>query len=406
MTNKRLIVVLVVAVGMLGALGVTAAFSKASLASPTITSGPAAATTSRTATFAFTGPSGATFKCGLDGAATVTCASPQTYSSLADGSHVFNVVSVKAGETSAPTSFGWTVDNVAPAQPTITSAPAALASSSSALFSFSGPEAGLRYSCSLDGAAYAPCTSPTSYSSLAQGNHTFAVRATDAAGNVGNPAASSWRVDTIAPPAPSLTTKPSNPTTNATNDFAWTVAESGATSECSLENGAWSPCTSPYRWVIGTNNYGQHQFAVRSRDAAGNTSAATQYTFKYEKGLPSSGVPFQISGSVSALVIGVWKTIAVTVTNPNSVPIYVSALQVTAAPDSTPSGCLTAPNLEFEQSNISGSNTLIVPANGSVTLPAQGVSAPQMRLKDLPTVNQDVCKNKSFALSYSGTATN
>ena len=406
MTHKRLIVALVAVVGMLGALGASAAFSKSGLASPTLTGTPAAATTSRTASFAFTGPSGATFKCGLDAAATAACTSPKIYSALPDGTHTFNVVSVKGTDVSAPTSFSWTVDNVAPGQPTITSAPAALASSTSASFAFSGPEAGLQYGCSLDGAAYATCTSPKAYSGLSQGLHTFDVRATDAAGNTGASTTRTWRVDTVAPPAPALTVKPPNPTSSATNDFAWTSTESGVTSECALENGAWFSCTSPYRWVIGTNNYGQHQFAVRSRDAAGNTSPATQYTFKYEKGLPSSGLPFQITGSVSGLYIGVWRSIAVVVTNPNSVPIYVSALQVTMASDSTPSGCSTSANLELQQSNISSSNTLVIPANGSVSLPAQGVSAPQIRIKNLPTVNQDVCKNKSFALSYTGTATN
>ena len=49
--------------------------------------------------------------------------------------------------------------------------------------------------------------------------------------------------------------------------------------------------------------------------------------------------------------------------------------------------------------------SVIVPANGSLDLPAQGVSAPQIRLQDLST-NQDVCKNKSFQLSYTGTSHN
>jgi len=31
-------------------------------------------------------------------------------------------------------------------------------------------------------------------------------------------------------------------------------------------------------------------------------------------------------------------------------------------------------------------------------------SAPQITLLNLPGVNQDVCKNKSFALTYSGSA--
>jgi hypothetical protein len=402
--TKRLLAAIAGVATVLGLVGY--AVAKTPLASPTISSAPAAATASRSATFAFTGPSGATFRCGLDGAATVVCASPRTYTALSDGAHVFKVVSVKAGEESAATSYGWTVDTVAPTSPTITAGPAALTASSSASFAYSGPEANLGYRCSLDGAAFGACSSPTSYSGLGQGDHTFAVRAVDAAGNTGASTSRTWRVDTVAPPAPVLTAKPADPTSTATNDFAWTTTESGTTSECSLENGAWFACTSPYRWVVNTDNSGLHQFAVRSRDAAGNASTATPYTFKYERTAPSSGVPFEITGSVSALQIGVWQSIAVRVTNPNPVAIYVSALQVGVAPDSTPPGCTTAENLELEQSNVSTATTLIVPANGSVVLPAQGATAPRIRLRNLPTVNQDVCKSKSFALSYTGTATN
>ncbi len=393
-------------VGVVAGLGAEAASSQAKLSSPTLTSTPAAATTSRAATFSFTGPAGATFKCGLDGPATQVCTSPRAYAALPDGGHVFNVVATKSGQQSKPTTYSWSVDNLAPTKPTSSAGPAALASSTSASFTFAGSEAGLRFSCSLDGSAFTTCTSPRSYSGLAQGSHTFAVRAIDAAGNTSAPTSRSWSIDTVAPPSPVLTTKPADPTSTATNDFAWTIGESGVTSECSLENGAFFSCSSPYSWVINTSNNGQHQFAVRSRDAAGNTSAATSYKFKYEKGLPTSGLPFQISGSVSSLQIGIWQSIGVRVTNPNSVAIFVSALQVSAAPDSSPAGCRTAENLQFEQSNISTSTRLVVPANGSLLLPAQGVTAPRMRLRNLPTVNQDVCKGKSFALSYSGTASN
>ena len=55
--------------------------------------------------------------------------------------------------------------------------------SDSALFSFTASEPA-SFTCSLDGAAYTPCDSPTSYSDLDPGWHTFAVQATDAAGNV------------------------------------------------------------------------------------------------------------------------------------------------------------------------------------------------------------------------------
>ena len=55
------------------------------------------------------------------------------------------------------------------------------------------------FECSLDGAAFAPCASPTDYSALAIGSHTFQVRALDAAGNVDpSPASFTWTIVTPA----------------------------------------------------------------------------------------------------------------------------------------------------------------------------------------------------------------
>ncbi|MGZ4537151.1 MAG: hypothetical protein ACXVXE_16555 [Nocardioidaceae bacterium] len=52
------------------------------------------------------------------------------------------------------------------------------------------------FACSLDGAAYAPCTSPAQYADLDPGWHTFSVRATDTGGNVdGSPATVRWHAN-------------------------------------------------------------------------------------------------------------------------------------------------------------------------------------------------------------------
>ena len=82
---------------------------------------------------------------------------------------------------------------------TITSGPPPSTTDRSASFTFSANEAGSTFQCSLDGAAFSPCTSPASYSGLAVGARSFQVRATDSAGNTdATPAQANW---TITAPA-------------------------------------------------------------------------------------------------------------------------------------------------------------------------------------------------------------
>jgi hypothetical protein len=79
-----------------------------------------------------------------------------------------------------------------PPDTTITSAPSGDVYSQSASISFSATEPGSA-SCRLDGGAWSACTSPASYSALGAGAHTFAVRATDGAGNTDpTPATATW----------------------------------------------------------------------------------------------------------------------------------------------------------------------------------------------------------------------
>jgi Ca2+-binding RTX toxin-like protein len=79
----------------------------------------------------------------------------------------------------------------------ITSGPSGTVNSTSATFGFSSNQEGSTFECSLDGANFSQCTSPKDYTGLADGSHTFRVRAIAAAGNVDpSPAERTWTVDT------------------------------------------------------------------------------------------------------------------------------------------------------------------------------------------------------------------
>jgi hypothetical protein len=77
-----------------------------------ITSGPPSPTQSTSATFEFhSNRTGTTFECGLDGEA-VPCSSPWSYSSLAEGAHVFEAIAIDpvAGPDPTPASWSWTIE--------------------------------------------------------------------------------------------------------------------------------------------------------------------------------------------------------------------------------------------------------------------------------------------------------
>ena len=168
-----------------------------------LTGGPpqAGLVNSNNPTFTYSSGAGTGFMCSIDTVFTYTpCNSgSKTYTGLAEGTHTFRVYSTNGGWWDRiPAVRTWTIDTTPPD----TSLTGASTSGQTADFSFAGT--GNSFECQLAGpgliATWAACTSPKSYTALADGAYTFSTRSKDTAGNVDPSAVThSWTIDTTAP---------------------------------------------------------------------------------------------------------------------------------------------------------------------------------------------------------------
>ncbi len=168
----------------------------------TIDSGPSGTTNDQTPSFAFSASEpGSSFACRIDSGPYAPCSSPLTTGALADGPHTLSVRATDAAGNPDPTpaSRSFTVD-ATPPNTTIDSGPSGTTNDQTPSFAFSATKPGSSFACRIDSGPYAPCRSPYTASRLADGPHTFSVRATDASGNVDpTPASRRFKVDTTAP---------------------------------------------------------------------------------------------------------------------------------------------------------------------------------------------------------------
>lgn len=104
-----------------------------------------------------------------------------------------DVVTVGEGDAAANIDAALTPDAIP--MTFISSGPSGTTSSKDAVFVFGSDDPAATFDCSLDGALYSSCTSPTTYPALAGGQHSFAVRAHDVTGHTDlTPATQSWNV--------------------------------------------------------------------------------------------------------------------------------------------------------------------------------------------------------------------
>lgn len=252
----------------------------------TITSGPSddRLTTDRTPTFHFVSSiSGSTFECRVDGGSWFACTSPYTTAPLADGWHLFEVRATSPAMVTDPTpaSRSFKVDHDFVPDTELTSGPGhgSTTSDDTPTFEFratTGDHAlaypygpATTFTCSIDAGAWFACSSPYTTPSLADGLHTFAVRATRDGRTDPTPASRTFTVDRGIPDT-SITGGPTegSVTSDPTPTFSFTSTRAGSTFTCSVDGAAPSACSSPV--TTGVLADGTHTFAV-SATAGGST---------------------------------------------------------------------------------------------------------------------------------------
>jgi hypothetical protein len=127
----------------------------------------------------------------------------------------------------------------------------------------------VEFTCDLNGKPLDHCSPTVGVGTLADGDHTLRVSATDTAGNT-TTVVREFTVDTTVDTI--LTRELGGPANPHHAGFKFEAAGGEeARFSCSLDGGAWEECRSPKHFIKLAP--GTHTFAVRAADRAGNVDA-------------------------------------------------------------------------------------------------------------------------------------
>ncbi len=271
---------------------------------PVITGGPGAAGADETVQWSFSAEFAASTSCqlqspGLPAPGFSACSTPTTarYILIDEGSYTFSVRATDAaGNTGPPVTSKYTLDRTAPAAPSITSAPPSRGNDVAPTWAFTA-ERGAKTSCQLRRGAmvvepFAPCSQSRTYTLTTDGVYVFSVRATDAAGNTGPPATSTYSLDATAPETPTISSAPASPGRDREPTWFFTT-EPGAAASCQLRRGAtvvepFARCSRSRTYTLTAD--GTYVFSVRATDAAGNISPVSSATYVLDRTAPAPPV--------------------------------------------------------------------------------------------------------------------
>jgi RHS repeat-associated protein len=138
-------------------------------------------------------------------------------------------------------------------------------------FSFSSSEAESTFECSLDEEPYGACATPYSFEGLAEGPHTFRVRAVDGEENR-DPAPAERVFEIYDPPQTTITSPMPSYTSGSETPIMFASDEAAGTFKCSLDQSALTACQSPYAMPANLS-LEWHSFRVYAVDEKGNTDS-------------------------------------------------------------------------------------------------------------------------------------
>jgi hypothetical protein len=230
----------------------------------------------------------------------------------------------------------FTVDTAPPAV-SITGQPANPTNNANPSFTVSAEE-GATLACSLTPSggtdAFTQCSSPQSYSGLADGAYTFKVQATDAAGN-NSSASYAFTIDTLAPAVPTGLTATAASVSEI--DLSWTAATDMAGYQVFRDGG-----TTPLGTVTSGTTFADtglapsstHSYTVVAVDAAGNASAPSAAAVATTLTPPATATPTAppATATSTALPAAATATLPAAPATATTPPTATSAVPTMGAP--------------------------------------------------------------------------
>jgi MYXO-CTERM domain-containing protein len=239
---------------------------------------PGALTSARSFTFQMQAGEPVFYECNLDSLGFKPCDASFPVNVL-DGRHTLVVQARDYANNYAinPISHIWDVDATPPTI-RIASGPKSPNNSREAILTFSASEAGVRYECSLDGAAFSSCDETLRLVELSEGAHSLELSASDPAGNVVlSKTSHTWTVDVTAPGAPVVASPLDGAVVGSRIPAIQGTAEPDSQVIIFFDGQASAPvqadATGKWRFSPAQETSdGSHTVVALSRDAAGNES--------------------------------------------------------------------------------------------------------------------------------------